>query len=70
MHTIRLATGAESADQGRPAAGLLGELERIQDLYVLGEGVIPHRYACREGMRAAIAEIRRGYREMIEGWRR
>lgn len=29
-----------------------------------------HAGTLGEGMRAAIAEVRRGYREMIEAWRR
>lgn len=33
-------------------------------------GVAFHGGALGEGMRVAIAEVERGYREMIEGWKR
>jgi hypothetical protein len=34
------------------------------------EGAVFHRGTLGEGMRAAISEVERGYREMIEGWER
>jgi hypothetical protein len=33
-------------------------------------GTVFHGGSLGEGMRAAIAEVERGYREMIEGWER
>ena len=35
-----------------------------------GPGAAFHGGTLGEGMRAAIAEVERGYREMIEGWER
>ncbi len=35
-----------------------------------GPGKAFHRGTLGEGMRAAISEVERGYREMIEGWER
>jgi hypothetical protein len=52
--------------------------KEIEDEWEAGDGevmLIPgsaffHGGTLGEGMRAAISEVERGYREMIEGWKR
>jgi len=46
------------------------EMHRYSRSAGKGPGTAFHGGTLGEGMRAAIAEIERGYREMIEGWER
>jgi hypothetical protein len=45
------------------------EMHRYHEAGEKDPGVAFHRGTLGEGMRAAIAEVRAGYDEMIQGWR-
>lgn len=60
LETVRVYDGAHGHN----------EMHRYTRSGGKASGTAFHRGTLGEGMRAAISEVERGYREMIEGWER